>query len=299
VIFLVNESTADLARSITWEGSKQAYFTGRLMIDRDLVDDFYRAYAYFRWVDDVIDNSAQTDRERIDFINRQRELIDGLYGNGRSNDLTSEEEMLADLIRHDRGEKSGLQSFIRKMFAIIEFDAYRKGWSIDQEELVWYASCLSKSVTDGIQYFIGNGHPYPDGDYRLSAGIGAHITHLLRDTVHDTADGFINIPAEILEAYAIRPDDVDSEPYRKWVRERVNEARQYLFEGTRYLDDLGVLRCKIAGHWYVARFEAILDTIELDDYHLRADYKERNRLSTWLRIIWLGVSITLKHIAGR
>ncbi len=295
----MSDSTVDLARSITWEGSKQTYITGRLMIDRDLVDDFYRAYAYFRWVDDVIDISNQTGRERIDFIKRQRELIDGLYGNGRSNDLTSEEEILADLIRHDRGENSGLQSFIRHMFAIIEFDAYRKGWSIDHEELIWYAGTLSKSVTDGLQYFIGNGHPYPDGDNRLSAAIGAHITHLLRDTVQDTADGFINIPAEILEAHAIRPDDVESEPYRNWVRDRVEEARQYLYEGKRYFDELDVLRCKITGHWYVARFEAVLDTIELDDYNLRADYKERFRLSTWLRIIWLGVSITVKHIAGR
>jgi phytoene/squalene synthetase len=295
----MSDSSADLARSITWAGSKQTYFTGRLMIDRDLVDDFYRAYAYFRWVDDVIDISAQTDRERIDFIKRQRELIDGLYSNGRSNDLTPEEEILADLIRHDRGENSGLQSFIRNMIAIIEFDAYRKGWSIDLEELVWYASCLSQSVTDGIQYFIGNGHPYPDGDNRLSAAIGAHITHLLRDTVPDTADGFINIPAEILETHNIKPDDVDSDAYREWVRVRVEEARKEFHDGIRYLNNLDILRCKIVGRWYCARFEAVLDTIESDDYHLRAEYEERQQISTWLKIIWLGVSITLKHIAGR
>jgi len=117
----VNESTADLARSITWEGSKQTYFTGRLMIDRDLVDDFYRAYAYFRWADDVIDSSSHSDEERIAFIKRQRVLIDGLYNNEQPDDLTAEEEILVDLISHDRGENSGLQSFIRNMFAIIEF----------------------------------------------------------------------------------------------------------------------------------------------------------------------------------
>ena len=66
----MNESAADLARSITWEGSRQTYFTGRLMIDRDLVDDFYRAYAYFRWADDVIDSSSNSDEERITFIKR-------------------------------------------------------------------------------------------------------------------------------------------------------------------------------------------------------------------------------------
>lgn len=295
----MNQSNADLARSITWKGSKQTYVIGRLMIDRDLADDFYRAYAYFRWIDDIIDISSQSDEERITFIRRQRDLIDRLYNGERTDDLTPEEEILADLISHDRGENSGLQSFIRNMFAIIEFDAYRKGWSIGREELVWYSSCLAKSVTDGIQYFIGNGHPYPDGDNRYSAAIGAHITHLLRDTVQDTADGFINIPAEYLEAYEIGADDVLSSPYQAWVQERVEEARPCFREGKRYLDNLEVLRCKISGYWYCARFEAVLDTIERDGYRLRAEYEERRKLSTWLNIGWLGIIVTFRHITRR
>ncbi len=292
----MNESTAELARSITWKGSKQTYVTGRLLIDRGLVDDFYRAYAYFRWVDDVIDVSSHSDEERITFIKRQRDLIDEFYDNEKPADLAPEEELLADLIGHDRGENSGLQSFIRNMFAIIEFDAYRKGWPIGREELVWYSNCLAKSVTDGIQYFIGNGQPYPDSDNRYSAARGAHIAHLLRDTLPDTADGFINIPAEYLEMHDIRPDDVDSAPYRAWVRERVEEARQYLNEGKHYLDEMAVLRCKIAGYWYCARFEAVLDTIERGGYYLRVDYKERQKLSTWLKVSWLAVFITFRHI---
>jgi hypothetical protein len=83
----MNKSTADLARSISWQGSKQTYITGRLLIDRDLLDDFYRAYAYFRWVDDVIDISSHSDEERINYIKRQRDLIDGLYNNVRLADL--------------------------------------------------------------------------------------------------------------------------------------------------------------------------------------------------------------------
>jgi phytoene/squalene synthetase len=299
VNFLVNESTADLARSITQTGSKQAFFTGRLMIDRDLVDDFYRAYAYFRWADDVVDASTQSDKHGIDFIRRQRELIDSLYKGERAGDLVPEEEIIADLINHDREEDSGLQSFIRYMFAIIEFDAYRKGQLIGEEELTWYSNSLAKSVTDGIQYFINNGHPYPESDSRYSAATGAHIAHLLRDTLPDTADGFINIPAEYLEEHDITPEDVDSDPYRAWVRERVEEARQYLFEGKRYLDELEVLRCKIAGYWYCARFEAVLDTIERDGYRLRADYEERSKLSTWLKISWLGVIVSYRHITRR
>jgi len=295
----MNESSAELARSITWKGSKQTYITGRLVIDRDLADDFYRAYAYFRWADDGIDASSKSDEERIIFIKQQRELIDGLYNNERPNDLTPEEDILADLISHDRSEDSGLQSFIRHMFAIIEFDAYRKGWTIGREELEWYSNCLAKSVTDGIQYFVGNGYPYPDGDRRLLAATGAHIAHLLRDTVQDTADGFINIPAEYLEMHGIKSEDMDSPPYRAWVQSRVEQARFDMQEGKRYLNELDVLRCKIAGYWYCTRFEGVLDTIERDDYHLRSDYNERSKLSTWLKVGWLAVAVTFRHVTRR
>jgi len=318
----MSNATATLARSITWAGSKQTYYTARLMVDKDLVDDFYRAYAYFRWADDIVDAAAsveaaasgnaassgdaavsrdvstQSDDERISFIRRQRELIDRLYRNERPDDLTPEEEMVADLISHDRGENSGLQSFIRNMFAIIEFDVYRKGRLINQDELTWYTNCLAKSVTDGIQYFIGNGHPYPATDDRYLATIGAHIAHLLRDTSLDTADGIINIPREYLEAHGIGPEDLDSPLFRAWVRGRVEQAWRYFREGKVYLDDLDVLRCKIVGYWYCARFEGVLDTIEHDGYILRAEYNEQRKLSTWLKIAWLGISVTLRHIAS-
>jgi len=106
------DSTASLARAITWAGSKQTYFTVRLLVDKDLVDDCYRAYAYFRWADDVIDDSARSSEERLAFIDRQKELIEQLYKGKRPYDMLPEEEIVADLISHDRGENHGLVSFI-------------------------------------------------------------------------------------------------------------------------------------------------------------------------------------------
>ena len=292
----MSDATAALARSITRASSKQTYYTARLLVDKGLVNDCYRAYAYFRWADDIIDVSSQSDDERISFIRRQRELIDCLYRKERPDNLSPEEEIVADLISHDREGNSGLRSFICNFLAIIEFDAYRKGRLISHQELTWYSNSLGKAVTDCLQYFIGNGHPYPVTDNRLLAAIAAHIAHLLRDMLADTADGFINIPREYLEAHGISPEDVDSPPFRAWVRERVEQARQYFREGKRYLDELDVLRCKMAGYWYCARFEGVLDAIERDGYILRAEYNERRKLSAWLRMAWLGVSITLRHI---
>jgi phytoene/squalene synthetase len=264
-----------------------------------LVDDFCRAYAYFRWIDDFIDITSQSDDERISFIRKQRDLIDRLYCGEQMHYLSPEEDILVDLIKNDREENSGLQSFIRNMFAIIEFDAYRKGRLINKSELTWYTDSLGKSVVDGLLYFIGNGHPYPDTKNRYHAGKAAHITHLLRDMSLDTADGFINIPIEYLEEHGIKPDDMENQPFRNWVHSRVDHAREYFRVGKHYLDDLDVLRCKIVGYWYCVRFESVLDTIERDGYKLRRDYRERRKISTWIKIAWLGFAITLKHFASQ
>ena len=207
--------------------------------------------------------------------------------------------MIADLIRNDRVPRSGLQSFIRNFLAIIEFDAHRRGRLISREELEWYSACLGTAVTDAIQYFIGNGHPYPNAEGRYLAATAAHITHMLRDTMSDVNDGYYNIPCEYLEEHNIGPQDVNSDPFRAWVRERVDLARRYIREGKCYLDELEVLRCKIAGYWYCARFETVLDAIERDDYLLRPEYDERRRSINWVKMAWLAVSLAAKHTARR
>ena len=293
------DATAVLAREITWKGSKQTTIIGRLMVDGDLVDDFYRAYAYFRWADDVIDVSSRSDEERSSFIRRQRELIDSLYQNKLPSDLMPEEEILADLISRDREENSGLQSFIYNMLAIIEFDTVRKGQLISQRDLIWYSERLAKSVTDGLQYFIGNAHSYPITDNRYLAANGAHIAHLLRDMLPDTADGLINIPRDFLEANGIGPEDVNSLPYRAWVQSRVEQARRHFHEGRRYFDELDVLRCKIVGYWYCARFENVLDAIEHEHYRLRASYDEGHNFLAGIRMVWIAFRVTLRHIVRR
>lgn len=291
----MTNATASLARSITRSNSKQSYYTTLLLVDKDLVEDCFRAYAYFRWADDMIDLYAQSREEAIYFIERQKELVKRLYRNERPADLSPEEEIIVDLIGHDRGENSGLQSFIRNFLAVLEFDAHRRERLISQVELAWYSNCLGKSVTDAIQYFIQNGHPYPDSENHYLAAKAAHITHMLRDMSADIAEGYINIPAEYLEAHGNSPQDMDSPPFQVWVREQVALAQASFQEGKRYIDGLDVLRCKIAGYWYCARFESVLEAIERDGYRLRAKYNERCKIITWLKMAWLAISISLQH----
>ncbi len=292
-------ATAALARSITWSSSKQSFLTAWFLADRTLVDDCLRAYAYFRWADDVIDISLPDREARREFIDRQKALIDKLYRHEQPDDLTPEETMLADLIAHDRGTNSGLQSFIRNFMAVLEFDANRKGRQIDQGELNSYTNTLATAVMDGIQYFIGNCYQYTKTDERCQAVLGAHITHMLRDMLEDIPDGFINIPNEYLDAHGIDLQDVNRDQLRDWVHERVQLARTCFDVGKRYIDSLDVLRCKLAGYCYCARFEHILNVIEMDGYVLRPDYNEMRVLSAWVDMARLGIVVSWQHLTRR
>ena len=89
-----------------------------------------------------------------------------------------------------------------------------------------------------------------------------------------------------LKANKISPFDVDSDAYRSWVRSRVQLARDYFKAGRRYMTQVENFRCRLAEYAYIARFEAVLDAIEREDYHLRADYRECKTLAAGVQMGW-------------
>ena len=219
-------NTATLARSIVWNSSKQSYLTAVLLADRDLVDDCLRGYAYFRWADDRIDLELASDEDRIRFLRRQMDLMERCYRRERPAGLRAEEEMLADLIAHDRGTADRLQSFIRNFFWVLEFDARRRGRVVSAQELESYSIHLAKAVMDGFQYFIGNAHSFPHSPDRILAVLGAHRTHMLRDLREDFALGYINLPLEALPGGTLPADGLDEEALRDWARQETALARR-------------------------------------------------------------------------
>lgn len=282
-----------LAPSITKAASKQTYYTIRFLADRDRAADAYRAYAYFRWVDDVLDTEAGSGVGRYPFLRRQESLLEKCYRGESPQEIAPEEEMLVQLVRHDTETNSGLQFYLRNMMAVMTFDVERRGRLISQTKLNTYTSLLASAVTEALHYFIGHGRYAPHNQARSSAVTAAHITHMLRDTFEDIEAGYFNIPCEVLDTNHITPLDVQSDAYRAWVRNRVELAREYFKQGQQYLCQVEDLRCRLAGYAYFARFEWLLDTIEKEDYCLRPRYDERKKFVTGLRMGWLALSSML------
>jgi phytoene/squalene synthetase len=284
-----------LATTITRNASKQTYYTIHFLVDDGLVDDAYRAYAYFRWVDDWLDQETRPRTERLAFVERQQALVGGCYRGDPLADLTPEECLLADLIQRDTDKNSGLQVYIRNMMAVMAFDADRRGRLISQRELNEHTRWLAVAVTEALHYFIGHNCASPRGEMRYQACTGAHIAHMLRDALEDAEAGYYNIPREVVAANGIAPGDVESQAYRGWVKERVGQARACFRTSRDYLAQVENLRCRIAGYAYIHRFEVILDCIEREGYTLRAQYPERNGRGCGVKTMGWALWMALKY----
>ena len=293
--------TISPAASITKAASKQSYYTIRFLVDRPLVEDAYRTYAYFRWVDDLLDaasvsgavpSEAETAERKV-FLQRQMSLLESCYRNESPGGLTVEEQMLADLVERDRDTHSGLGVYLHTMMVVMDFDLRRRGALISQAELDEYTRLLAVAVTEAIHYFIGHGEFAPRDETRYQAVTAAHIAHMLRDTYDDLADGYFNVPREVLEADRIGAQDIQSAAYRAWVKDRVQLARGLFKAGGVYFQRAQNLRHRLAGFAYTARFELLLDTMEKEGFHLRPHYKERKSLGYGLRMFWLTLSSLL------
>jgi phytoene/squalene synthetase len=292
-------SSQSLAIAITKAASKQTYYTIRILADRSRAADAYRAYAYFRWVDDIVDAKVGLKEDKIAFIDRQNALLESFYRREDRDDLCIEEQMLYDMVCNDTGEHSGLRSYLCNMMDVMVFDARRRGNLVSQADLSEYSKKLASAVTEAMYYFIGHDDPAPFHEARYLAVTAAHITHMLRDTVEDIENGYFNIPQEVLTTFGISPRDIESQAYREWTSERVQLARSYFKAGRLCTASVRNLRCRLAGCAYTARFEWMLRAIERDNYRLRIDYPERKSLWAGLWMGWATLTAMLALGLGK
>ena len=282
-----------IASAITRTASKQTYYTIRFLADRERVEDAYRAYGYFRWVDDLLDAGSGSEFQRRSFLERQKTLLQMCDRDQQPDDTSAQENLLLELVRHDPDRNSGLRIYLHNMMQVMEFDARRRGSLISAAELEEYTGWLASAVMEAIHYFIGHDDFSPHDETRYLAVSAAHITHMLRDTFDDSELGYYNIPREVLDVNHIRPQDIQSDAYRAWVKSRVALAREYFKAGKEYFSRVQNARCRLACFAYIARFEWLLATFEREGYCLRRQYRERKSTRTGLFMSWLTLSSLL------
>lgn len=284
-----------LAARITRRASQQTFFTIRFLVDRNRVHHAYRAYGYFRWLDDQLDQNNLNRSQGLELINRQKMLIQAAYAKQPCSLANAEEQLLVDLIRSDPEPAGGIHAYIEHMMEVMAFDVNRRGQLISASELASYTHHLAVAVTEALHYFIGHSCKPPCCAERYHAVTAAHIAHMLRDTLEDTRTGYYNIPQEYLGQHHLDPQNVTAEAYRQWIRQRVRKAQCLFQSGERYLSRVKNLRCRVAGFAYIARFTSVLNTLKQEDFLVRDDYPECKSASSALKMVFY----TLHHLWAR
>jgi phytoene/squalene synthetase len=284
-----------LASAVTKAASKQTYYTIRFLVDPERRDDAYRAYAYFRWVDDLLDGERPSDlvageARRRWFVERQHSLLDRCLRGEAPLHANPHEGMLVDLVRGAEPADGALEAYLRNMMRVMDFDVRRRGQLVSQAELDDYTGWLATAVTEAMHHFLDHGGDGPRDETRYLAVTGAHVVHMLRDTFEDLRLGYVNVPREVLEASSIGPADVGSDAYRSWVADRVQLARTCFEGGRDYFARVKATRHRLAGLAYMARFEWLIETIEREGYRLRPRYDERRSLGIGLQMGWHAIA---------
>jgi phytoene/squalene synthetase len=257
----MNESAA-LARSITRNASRSTDLILRWLADPDLRDDAYRAYGYFRWLDDALDGDSLNPEARLELLRRQRALLATPEAGDTFAPISPEEQLLVDLLVSGHSSHGGLHSYLHCMMDVMEFDARRRGRTVTARELTAYTRNLSRAVMDGLSYFVGHRVVYPATPGRLMAVTGAHIVHMLRDAAEDVTAGYFNVPREFLEARHLSPHDLDAPGYHEWMQDRLDLARRCFSQGRAYIRSFRNLRVRWAGWVYCLRFERTLRALQ-------------------------------------
>jgi phytoene/squalene synthetase len=290
-----NAASATLAEIITRDASTQSYLTIKALVPPERRDDAFRAYAYYRWVDDLLDGEDLNQAQRSEFIASQRQLLSDCLSGHPPRDLCAEELLLVDLTQgHLKGDL-GLEIYLRDMMDVMVFDVTRRGHRINSSQLSWYSRRLATAVSEAVYTFMEEKCRAPRVVERYVAADAAHITHMLRDMQEDLETGYINIPIEVIPGERINAKMLQQECVKTWVNERVSLARRYFKKGDEYLRIIQNPRCRMAGSWYATRFTGVLDAIEREDYLLRGDYSDITNNGMMLRMLWEGIKAALPN----
>jgi phytoene/squalene synthetase len=288
-----NTASATLAEMITRSASKQSYLTIKALVPQERRIAAFRAYAYYRWVDDLLDGEDLNHAQRSEFLASQGRLLSDCLSNHPPRDLCAEEFLLVELTQGNLKGDPGLEMYLRDMMDVMAFDVTRRGRRIDSSQLSWYSRRLATAVTEAVYTFMGDWCGAPRIVERYLAADAAHIVHMLRDMHEDLDTGYINIPIEVIPGERVDAKMLKQESVKRWVQDRVELARQYFKRGDEYLRTIKNPRCRMAGAWYATRFTGVLDAIEREDYLLRRDYSDCKNNGLMLRMLWGGMKAAL------
>ncbi len=269
------------AERITAEHSKSFYLASALLPEEKR--SAVRAlYAFCRTVDDIVDESADEEREsKLDYW---REMIE--HGSFLDDDLVA--AAWADTLA---------RYHIPRHYALQLIDGVARDLIQSRyqtfDELATYCYGVASTVGLMSMYIVG----FKTSDavpYAIKLGVALQMTNILRDIGEDFRNGRLYLPREELVFYGIGEQDIAAgritDNWRQFMKFQIERTRQIYAEswaGVKMLEREGQLAIGAASMLY----QGILDKIEQNDYDV---FTRRASLSTWEKIqrfpaLWLRI----------
>ena len=269
------------AEKITAQHSKSFYYASGLLPEEKR--SAVRAlYAFCRTVDDIVDESADDEREaQLDYW---RTIVESV--SYREDDLVA--AAWADtLTRYHIPRHYALQlidGVARDLFQI-RYQSF--------DELATYCYGVASTVGLMSMYIVGfkSGEAVP---YAIKLGVALQMTNILRDVGEDYRNGRLYLPREELAFYGIPESDIAegriTNNWRQFMQFQIDRTRQLYDEswaGVKMLEREGRLAIGAASVFY----QGILDEIEKSDYDI---FTHRASLSTFSKAsripaLWLKI----------
>ena len=256
------------AAKLTSEHSKSFYFASALLPEEKR--SAVRAlYAFCRTVDDIVDESTDSEREtQLDYWRRMVEAVS--FSDG---DLVA--AAWADtLARYHIPRHYALQLIdgVARDLIQTRYQTF--------DELATYCYGVASTVGLMSMYIVGF-HSSDAVPYAIKLGVALQMTNILRDVGEDYQTGRLYLPREELTFYGIREQDIAkgrvTDNWRQFMKFQIERTRQLYeasWEGVKMLEREGQFAIGAASVFY----QGILDEIEKNDYDV---FTRRASLGAW------------------
>ena len=256
------------AERITSEYSQSFYFASALLPEEKR--SAVRAlYAFCRTVDDIVDESTDTEREtQLDYWRRMVEAA-----------AFSEDDLVAAAWADTITRYHIPRHYALQLIDGVARDLVQARYQTF-DELATYCYGVASTVGLMSMYIVGF-HSSDAVPYAIKLGVALQMTNILRDVGEDYQTGRLYLPREELAFYGIREPDIAqgrvTDNWRQFMKFQIDRTRQLYeasWEGVKMLEREGQFAIGAASVFY----QGILDEIEKNDYDV---FTRRASLSTW------------------
>jgi 15-cis-phytoene synthase len=266
-------------RRLTAHHSRSFYLASALL-PLEMQRAMHALYAFCRTADDIVDHPGPDPQAALQALRVQTELENPIQKDPKTPSLPGFRDDLVLLAFADARRRFNIPSGLAvQLLEGVSRDLHPVRFE-SFEEMTVYAYGVASTVGLMSMHITGfSGRQAVP--YAIRLGVALQITNILRDVGEDIRSGRIYLPAEELDHFGIRTDDLVEgrvdDRWRKFMSFQIQRNRR-LYEksltGIKLLHPDGRLAVAAAADFYAA----ILDDIEAHDYDV---FNHRAHLSAW------------------